>query len=52
MAAIPIIAVSAQSEGVAQRMALAFGCSGFIAKPIDTRAFPAQVANYLKRSQS
>jgi two-component system, cell cycle response regulator DivK len=52
MQKIPIVAVSAQSDPSAQRMALAFGCTGFIAKPIDTRAFPAQVLAYCQSSNN
>ncbi|HEV8577954.1 MAG TPA: response regulator [Thermoanaerobaculia bacterium] len=29
---------------------LAAGCDGYIAKPIDTRRFPEQIAEYLKAS--
>jgi DNA-binding response OmpR family regulator len=50
-AKVPVIAVTAKAEGNAKRMALAFGCDGFIAKPVDTRSFPSQVAAFLtKRS--
>ena len=45
---VPIVAVTAQSDSIARRLALAFGCDGFIPKPIDTREFPEQVAAYLK----
>jgi two-component system cell cycle response regulator DivK len=45
---VPIIAVTAQTDAIARRLALAFGCDGFIPKPIDTRTFPSQVATYLK----
>ncbi|NLX10130.1 MAG: response regulator [Chloroflexi bacterium] len=44
---VPIVAVTARDDGVARRLALGFGCDGFIAKPIDTRAFPHQVVSYL-----
>lgn len=44
---VPIIAVTARADGATERLARAFGCDGFIAKPIDTRAFPGQVAAYL-----
>jgi DNA-binding response OmpR family regulator len=47
LAKVPIIAVTAYTDTVARRLALAFGCNGFIPKPIDTRLFPAQIATYL-----
>ena len=43
----PIIAFTADNSQRCQRLAGLFGCNGFIAKPIDTRKFPAQIANYL-----
>jgi CheY-like chemotaxis protein len=43
-AAIPIVALTA--IGASEHVAAA-GCSGFISKPIDTRAFPAQVRGFL-----
>lgn len=48
MSGVPIIAVTANSDDSARRLALAFGCNGFIAKPIDTRSFPGQIASYIK----
>ena len=45
---VPIVAVTAQTDGIARRLALAFGCNGFIPKPIDTRTFPNQVKAYLE----
>lgn len=47
MVNVPIIAVSARSDAATQRLTLAFGCNGFIPKPIDTRTFPDQIAAYL-----
>ena len=46
---VPIIAVTAQTDAIARRLALAFGCSGFIPKPIDTRIFPNQIRSYLEQ---
>jgi len=43
-AAIPIVALTA--IGASDHVAAA-GCCGFISKPIDTRAFPAQVRGFL-----
>ena len=49
MRLIPIIAVTAQNDAVTRRLVMAFGCSGFIPKPIDTRAFCAQVTSFLPK---
>jgi two-component system cell cycle response regulator DivK len=43
-----IIAFTAWPGETAQEMARAYGCDGVIIKPIDTRAFAAQVSDYLK----
>src|SRR5436305_29189 len=45
--AIPIIAFTAENSSRAKRMALAFGCTGFISKPIDTRTFPTQIESLI-----
>ena len=46
-----IVAVTAYAmTGDAER-AIEAGCDGFISKPIDTRAFPAEVASYLARGR-
>jgi two-component system cell cycle response regulator DivK len=44
---IPLVAVTAWPEDTAREMALAYGCDGFISKPINTRTFPDQVANFI-----
>jgi two-component system cell cycle response regulator DivK len=46
---VPIIAVSAHDQPTTQRLVLAYGCNGFIPKPIDTRTFPDQIAAFLNR---
>jgi CheY-like chemotaxis protein len=44
-----VVALTAYAmKGDAQRM-LEAGCDGYIAKPIDTREFPATVSGFLKR---
>jgi CheY-like chemotaxis protein len=47
MRKVPIIAVTAQNDAITRRLVLAFGCNAFIPKPIDTRAFPNQIAAFL-----
>ncbi len=46
---VPIIAVSAQDQPTTQRLVQAYGCNGFIPKPIDTRTFPDQITAFLDR---
>ena len=43
----PIIAVTARSTTGERELALAAGCNGYIAKPIDVDEFPNQVTTYL-----
>jgi CheY-like chemotaxis protein len=44
---IPVVAVTAWPEETARVMAMAYGCNGFISKPINTRIFPDQIAEFL-----
>ena len=44
---IPVVAVTASADAATERRALTYGCDGYITKPIDTRAFPEQIAVYL-----
>ena len=44
---IPAVAVTAWPEDTAREMATAYGCDGFISKPINTRAFPDQIAQFI-----
>ena len=44
---VPLIAVTAWPEDTAREMAEAYGCDGFISKPINTRTFPDQIASYI-----
>ena len=44
---IVIVAVSAYAMKGDQERALSAGCDGYIPKPLDTRALPAQIERYL-----
>ena len=46
---IPILAISAYARPEVQMRALAAGCAGFLAKPLDTHAFLSTVARFLGR---
>ena len=46
---VPAIAVTAWPEDTAREMAIAYGCDGFISKPINTRAFPEQIAQFIAK---
>ncbi len=47
---IPTVAVTAWPEDSAREMATAYGCDGFISKPINMKAFPGQIAQFLTPS--
>jgi two-component system cell cycle response regulator DivK len=47
LAHVPLVAVTAWPPDTARQMAKAYGCNGFISKPISLREFPSQVAAYL-----
>lgn len=47
-AGIPVVALSAHARQEDRQAALEAGCVEYIAKPIDTRALPAQLAAVLK----
>lgn len=47
---IPVVAVTAWPEDTAREMAMAYGCDGFISKPINTRTFPDQIAEFLVKN--
>lgn len=44
---VPIVALTAWPEGIANEMAARYGCDGCITKPIDISEFPQQIATYL-----
>ncbi|MBI5570339.1 MAG: response regulator [Desulfomonile tiedjei] len=44
---IPVVALTAHAMKGDEDKALSAGCSGYIAKPIDTRAFPKKITEYL-----
>jgi CheY-like chemotaxis protein len=44
---VPLVAVTAWPPDTAGPMAKAYGCDGYISKPISPREFPSQVAAYL-----
>jgi len=45
---VPIIAVTAWPEEIARTMVTAYGCNGYISKPIDVRLFIDTVNSYLR----
>lgn len=47
---VPIVAVSADHSLVTKRLALAYGCDGFVTKPLDLHQFPREVEKYLAAS--
>jgi two-component system, cell cycle response regulator DivK len=49
---IPVVALTAHAMNGDREMALEAGCAGYIAKPIDTRTFAAQVGKFLDLPKS
>jgi CheY-like chemotaxis protein len=45
---VPLVAITAWPSDTGERMARAYGCDGYISKPISPRKFPSQIAAYLK----
>jgi DNA-binding response OmpR family regulator len=44
---VPLVAVTAWPPDTAKKMTRAYGCDGYICKPITPQEFPSQVAAYL-----
>ncbi len=51
-AGIPIVALTASAMPHERAQALAAGCDGYISKPIDTRAFPGLIKQFLNRADA
>jgi two-component system cell cycle response regulator DivK len=52
LARTPIIACTAWPEETARRMVEAYGCDGYIRKPISVATFAEQIAAYMRLKQS
>jgi len=48
LAQVPLVAVTAWPPDTAGQMARAYGCNGYISKPISPRRFPSQITAYLE----
>jgi two-component system cell cycle response regulator DivK len=48
LADVPIVACTAWPEETAQKMVAAYGCNGYIPKPINIARFADQIAAFLK----
>lgn len=46
LAQVPIVAVTAWPPATARQMTEAYGCDGYISKPISPKIFPSQIAAY------
>ncbi len=49
---VPLVAVTAWPEETARQLAQIYGCNGFISKPINTKIFPDQIAQFLPPTQN
>jgi two-component system cell cycle response regulator DivK len=45
---IPLVVVTAWPQDTAAAIAKAYGCDGYISKPVHAREFAAQIASFLK----
>lgn len=50
MNGIPVVALSSNTSQATKKLALAYGCDGYLTKPIDVREFPGLVAAFLPES--
>jgi DNA-binding response OmpR family regulator len=48
MSKIPLVVVTAWPQETAAAIARAYGCDGYISKPVHAREFANQIAGYLK----
>lgn len=48
LAHVPIIACTAWPEETAQRMVTAYGCNGYVPKPINVARFADQITTFLR----
>jgi len=51
-ARIPVVALTASAMPHERDQAMEAGCDGYISKPIDTRAFPGQIQQFLTHRDS
>lgn len=49
---IPVVAVTGSTDTATQRRAMTYGCDGYITKPIDTRAFAGQIAQFIEQGST
>lgn len=49
---VPLIAFTAWPEDTAHTMARAYGCDGIITKPMNTRTFAQQIADYMAEKRA
>ncbi len=45
---VPLVAITAWPPDTAAEMAKAYGCDGYISKPISPREFPSQIDSFLR----